>query len=530
MKLVSLFDGIAGFPLAFQRVGIRAVVGVESEPKVVRIVKARQKDGLLESYPVWKDVRDFPARRYKGADVVTAGFPCQGNSIAGKRGGLQDDRTALWWEVIRILKIIRPQYFLGENVPGLFSVNSGADFLAILRSLDELGFGVAWRLLDARYFGVAQRRERLFIVGYLGAPCPPEILFEPESSEWHFETGREAREGTAGESQGIAQKARNAGPRNMEELAGSIGGGSDGSGRLSDALPNLAYTVKGHGSWKADGGDNLVSGAVSAKWKKGVGGPAGDECYNLVAAPLSAGSAPNSNAAGRRREDDENLVVTPPLAYHENQHGEVAASPLAGSVTGPCGKGQQLVQSVFENHGKDSRFKEVSIVPTINAQAGTGGNNLPLVTHALTGEGHDASEDGTGRGIPLIAQPLRAGQSISDSHGDQGNVVLGAIRTNMHNNSDATQEARQLIRDNMIVRRLSPHECELLMNYPPGWTCICGIGKGRALYGCKCPDSPRYHALGNSVVVSNVEWISRRIATHAKPALAVRRKKTKNRK
>ena len=108
-----------------------------------------------------------------------AGVPCQDVSVAGKRHGLAGKRTGLFYEFARILKGLRPYWFVFENVPGLLSSNQGRDFAEILRVLMvECGYGVCWRVLDSQFFGVAQRRRRVFIVGHLGKPCPPEILFE----------------------------------------------------------------------------------------------------------------------------------------------------------------------------------------------------------------------------------------------------------------------------------------------------------------------------------------------------------------
>lgn len=115
---------------------------------------------------------------YGHIDLLCAGWPCQGNSIAGKREGMQHEGSGLWAEVARCLRIFKPKWFLGENVLGLLSVNEGRDFYKVISELQEIGYGVSWRILDSQYFGVAQRRKRVFIVGYFGDLCPPEILFE----------------------------------------------------------------------------------------------------------------------------------------------------------------------------------------------------------------------------------------------------------------------------------------------------------------------------------------------------------------
>jgi len=117
-------------------------------------------------------------KTYGHIDLLCAGWPCQGNSTVGKRKGMLDSRSGLWKEVARVLGLFKPQWFLGENVPGLLSVNGGTDFQKILSDFMEIGYGVSWRILNSQYFGVPQRRRRIYIVGYFGDICPPEILFE----------------------------------------------------------------------------------------------------------------------------------------------------------------------------------------------------------------------------------------------------------------------------------------------------------------------------------------------------------------
>lgn len=111
-------------------------------------------------------------------DLICAGWPCQNNSIAGKREGLKGEKSGLFKEFCRVLRVFSPRWFIGENVPGLLFVNAGKDFCQVLSEFQDIGYGVSWRILDSQYFGVAQQRRRLFIVGRFGEPCPPEILFE----------------------------------------------------------------------------------------------------------------------------------------------------------------------------------------------------------------------------------------------------------------------------------------------------------------------------------------------------------------
>lgn len=118
---------------------------------------------------------------YGHIDLLCGGWPCQDNSIAGNRAGLEGEKSGLWKDLARMLRIFNPRWFIGENVPGFLSVNAGQDFCSVIAELQDIGYGISWRILDSKYFGVPQQRRRLFIVGYFGNTCPPEILFEAQS-------------------------------------------------------------------------------------------------------------------------------------------------------------------------------------------------------------------------------------------------------------------------------------------------------------------------------------------------------------
>lgn len=210
LTVVSLFDGIGGFPLAFQRAGATTVATVEIDEKAAAISKRHFPDAQQ-----FTDVTEVTGDQLRGAGfvpnrgVLTAGWPCQDLSVAGLRAGLAGARSGLWWEVVRLLDETRPRWFLGENVPGLLSSNNGRDFGAVVGSLADLGFSVAWRVLDASKFGVPQRRRRVFIVGHSGTSdtAPVEVLFEPESGGGDSAAGGEAGPGVASS---VADCARNA--------------------------------------------------------------------------------------------------------------------------------------------------------------------------------------------------------------------------------------------------------------------------------------------------------------------------------
>ena len=218
VKLLSLFDGEGGFPLAGVMNGVEPVAASEIEPYPIAITRSR--------FPNMKhlgSVTEIDGGKIEPVDIVTFGSPCTDLSVAGKRAGLrheelgdeQSTRSGLFFEAVRIIKEMRkatngknPRFAVWENVPGAFSSNGGRDFLSVLQALasvseptvsipeperdsktDNLiwlgagsvvgnGFSIAWRTLDAQYWGVPQRRKRIYLVADFGGQSAPEILFE----------------------------------------------------------------------------------------------------------------------------------------------------------------------------------------------------------------------------------------------------------------------------------------------------------------------------------------------------------------
>ena len=149
--------------------------------------------------PNWGDMTKYKEWPDANIDVLVGGTPCQSFSIAGLRKGLDDPRGNLMLTYLAIAKRYRPEWLVWENVPGVLSSEGGRDFAALLRGLDELGYGWAYRVLDAQYFGVAQRRRRVFVVGHLGNwQRAAAVLFERHSLSGHPAPSRQARKGTAG--------------------------------------------------------------------------------------------------------------------------------------------------------------------------------------------------------------------------------------------------------------------------------------------------------------------------------------------
>jgi DNA (cytosine-5)-methyltransferase 1 len=195
---VSLFAGVGGFDLAMERQGVKVVASVEID-KHCKAVLERQ-------FPNAKQFNDVTT--VKGSDliaagfnpskgIITGGFPCQDLSVAGKRAGLAGARSGLFWEAARIVEEAQSEYFILENVPGLLSSNKGADFGVVLGTMADLGYSVGWRVLDAQYFGLPQRRKRVFIVGRRSTSDGiAEILFKSKGLRRDSSPSKQTRQDT----------------------------------------------------------------------------------------------------------------------------------------------------------------------------------------------------------------------------------------------------------------------------------------------------------------------------------------------
>jgi len=183
LKVGSLFAGVGGFDIAAERAGMEVAWQSENDVKASTVLEHYWPDLNLGDI---HDITNPPA-----VDVLCGGFPCQDYSVAGNREGLVGDRGALWWQFHRLIDEGRPTWVVAENVPGLLSSRDGEDFATIIDSLTELGYGVVWGVLDAQWFGVAQRRRRVFIVGHSGGRPRPEVLALSEGVFGHPEPIRE---------------------------------------------------------------------------------------------------------------------------------------------------------------------------------------------------------------------------------------------------------------------------------------------------------------------------------------------------
>ena len=191
MRFLSLFDGCHMFGHALRNVGAECV-GTSEIDKHARAVTRYH-------YPDTPQLGSVTNVESTTANLIVAGFPCQDLSVAGDRRGLAGERSGLFWQIIRIARESSTPWLLLENVPGLLSSSGGRDMGAVLGALGKLGYGWAYRVLDSQYFGVSQRRRRVFIVGCLGdSRSAGQVLFEPESVRGASAPSREAGAGAPG--------------------------------------------------------------------------------------------------------------------------------------------------------------------------------------------------------------------------------------------------------------------------------------------------------------------------------------------
>lgn len=454
MTAISLFAGVGGIDLAMQRSGVQVTAAVEIDKAARGVLADRFPETTL-----FPDVTKVTADELRATGfvpdrgIITAGWPCQGNSVAGVRGGMADPRSGLWRHVVRLLAELRARWFLGENVPGLLSVTDGEDFGIVLQDLADLGMGFAYRVMDAQFFGVPQRRRRVFVVGCLGdsGAAPVQVLLEPEGGGGNSPQSRTAGQGVAATlTAGVARAGVSAPGRRQEDDV--------------NLVPTLtARYAKGTDS---DATDAMIVGTLTSS-AGGCGESAQTKRQRATSSSREVVMALTSSGVGTCGPDDNqaqagHLV----LSVAENQRGEV----VTGAVT----------QALSSGGGKPGQG-----YPCVAISA-TGS------THTLTSEGADASEDGTGRGTPVIAFAWQAGGNETSS---------GAFDEDLTPTLPKSQTLA--VQTETIVRRLTPMECERLQGFPDGWS-ETSNGKPQA-------DSARYRQMGNSVAVPCLEWIVGRI-------------------
>ena len=319
MRFISAFTGVGGMDMGLENAGMECVAQIEWDKHCQNVLQHHWPE-----IPKWHDITTVNGADLPDAEVFAFGSPCQDLSVAGKRAGIEGARSSMFFEALRIIKekqnatgTIRS--IIWENVAGALSSNRGKDFGTILDALAELGIvEIEWAILDARWFGIPQRRRRVFLVAQ----------FHPA---------------TSGSSRGEILPVRAGKPRDFTKGRKK---------RQADPRTTLDSIDDG-----CESNDDAVISNVSSKWAKGTGGQNGDECYNLVpVAYQPTGFADYSEGIGtlrtsERRAGASHLVIAQPIVFENSFRDGI-------------------------------RLGEQSVTQTLSAKMGTGGLNTPMVGQA----------------------------------------------------------------------------------------------------------------------------------------------------
>ncbi len=356
MTLGSLFDGSGGFPLGGMLAGVRPVWASEIEPFAVAVTTKRFPE--MKHYG---DVSRLSGSDLEPVDIITFGSPCQDMSIAGKRAGLDGSRSNLFYEAVRIVKEMReatngekPRFIVWENVPGAFSSNGGRDFKAVLEAVIGVkepgvevpapennrwpeadvylgtGWSVAYRVFDAQYWGVAQRRKRIYLVADFGGERAGDVLFKSEGMSGYTPQGFRTWEGTAGGTAAGVGAAGGVGDGGTDPGGGRLVLTDQGGSRMDiskDVTGTLRAQDHGHPPVVVDGADRKAAGFCT-----------------------------------------EHSAQSRSIGYEEEKSPTLRAGVVPAAIA-------------LENHPIDGRIKveESNTVQTLTERMGTGGMNVPLV-------------------------------------------------------------------------------------------------------------------------------------------------------
>ena len=460
------------------------------------------------------DITRIDGRSAPIVDVIIGGSPCQDLSVAGKRAGLQGERSGLFMEQIRIVKEmrkhsneirtdeVRPRFLVWENVPGAFSSNKGEDFRVVLEEIcrvkDETvsiprppkekwttsgcilgdGYSVAWRVLDAQFWGVPQRRRRIALVADFGGHAAPEILFVRESLSWCASESGGERKGASEDSQRdlgtaigfnylMGSKARSVGAE--VERSETLRAGSTGMAVCYD-MTHADEVIRECGEKSPTLQSRMGTGGNQVPICLGV------DTYNQCQTGNKAKSliARHSDADGVPC-----VVIGEEMAFHLTQDPIVGDKSPCLSSGNPVG-GQASVGVLYAidratfNRGKNAQYD-----PNISDED---------VSQTLVAKGPGAVCYAVGNGNGQVQQ--------TGLH-----KVAGALNC-MHD--------QQAVMNRYGVRRLTPLECERLQGFPDGWT---DIGEWTDSKGKKheSNDSARYKALGNSIAIPPWRWVLKRL-------------------
>jgi DNA (cytosine-5)-methyltransferase 1 len=522
MRYLSVCSGIEAATVAWHPLGWEPVgfAEIDKFPSAV----------LAHHYPDVPNFGDFTtimADDVGTIDLLVGGTPCQDFSIAGLRAGMAGDRGNLTLEFLRLAERLRPRWLVWENVPGVLSSNGGRDFGAFLGGLVERRYGFAYRVLDAQYFGLAQRRKRVFVVAYLGDwRRAAAVLFEREGLSWNPPPRGKAGKDVAGTLSNRASaggglgtdfdldggliaktllgKSNGSHAEDLETYVSHSLNAKGGSGRIdAESETFVTHALRAEGFDASEGGTGRGTPlvpvpiqsvqAVRDKRQNGIGiGEGGDAMFTLTGRDRHAVAFSCKDHGADAGDIAPTLRAMEHSGSHANAGGQVA---IAYRTTGNDGCYELGDLAGCLNTGTDPSAQIVAFDTTqitsktnrCNPQSGDACHPLASAAHA-----------------PAVAISLRGREGGATA--EIGGETMPALRTG----GGGGDKPHTL--SGSAVRRLTPRECERLQGFPDDYTLITYRGKPAA-------DGPRYRALGNSMAVPVMRWIGQRIAASSSAQL-----------
>lgn len=498
LRVLSLFSGAGGGDLGVHMAGCTTVGLCEIEPHARAVLRHR-----WPGVPLHDDVTTLDGTAYRGrVDVALGGSPCQDLSVAGKRAGLAGARSSLFHHQVRIWLESDAPYLVWENVPGAYSSNGGADFAAVLSTLVGAAIPVpasgwraggvaagrtavaAWRTLDAQYYGVAQRRARVFVVAARSGADPAAVLALAEGLCGGAPPGGEAGEDA---------------PAGVARSAGERGG----------YVPDRAY-------------------ALTTRYAKGINTTLDDGA--IIAAPLAprvGASGAGVHRTGNERTEAEFLVAHTLRGegFDASEDGTGRGTPLIVELT------QKRLESLER---KLARVREVeaelealkrraAIAFSNKDHGGDATNGLAPTLRAMS---HDESHANGGGQVAVAFHPTQTpvhgevtprhgvtsgGMGVAFAQNQRGELRISAVAPQLTCGGGKPGEGYPAAQIGMTVRRLTPRECERLMGWPDDHT-LHGIRENGTPY--TLADGPRYKLCGNGMAAPVVAWIFDQLVAH----------------
>lgn len=487
MTLGSLFDGSGGFPLGGVLAGITPIWASEIEPFPIRVTTAR-----FPNMKHYGDITTIKGSELEPVDIISFGSPCQNLSVAGKREGLDGDRSSLFYEAIRIIKEMReatngkyPRYIVWENVPGAFSSNKGEDFKAVLNEICKVkdeqvsiskpskwenagrimgdGYSIAWRLFDAQFWGVPQRRQRIYLVADFDGGSAGKILFESEGLSGYSAQGFKSWQSSAnGTSESIgedgcglmfenhSQDTRYRGPLSVAQTVSSTyGTGGNNQPFVVERPRAYGVCAKNSNSMKSS---NPNSGFYEADISRCLDANGGNPTCNQGGIAVIEGNGSRPSHKGDGYKESDVMYTLNATEQHAVAFAEVHATLSAND--GPKGPSSQMMKNPEENfvgevsygigrpamnQGYNAKFSfqiEEEVEPTLVA-SGASGVAHPRFSSSKASFFTEANEECANT---LVATDYKDPPIVND--GDEVDY---------------------------IVRRLTPTECARLQGFPDWW-------------------------------------------------------------